>query len=60
MKISLTSIQKCKVVLSQQTIGLKWIEIFFRMHILNSEYFFLDLIGCNWIEKLHLLFKIFN
>jgi len=28
---------------------LKWIEIFsIRMRILNSEYFFLDLIGFNW------------
>jgi len=32
-------------------IGLKWIKKLFsiRMHILNSEYFFLDLIGFNWI-----------
>jgi len=40
------------------------------MRILNSEYFFLDLIGfnwiqldsigCNWIEKLHFLLKILN
>jgi len=40
------------------------------MRILNSEYFFLDLIEfnwiqldsieCNWIEKLHFLFKILN
>jgi len=40
------------------------------MRILNSEYFFLNLIGfnwiqldsigCNWIEKLHFLFKILN
>jgi len=40
------------------------------MHILNSEYFFFDLIGFNWIqldaieynriEKLHFLFKILN
>ena len=49
---------------------LKWIEIFFYSNVLNSEYFFLDLIGfnwiqlapigCNWIEKLHFLFKILN
>jgi len=48
--------------------GLKFFSI--RMRILNSEYFFLDLIGfnwiqldsigCNWIEKLHFLFKILN
>jgi len=48
--------------------GLKF--FFIRIRILNSEYFFLDLIGfnwiqldsigCNWIEKLHFLFKILN
>jgi len=31
--------------------GLKWIEIFsIRMRILNSKYFFLDLIEFNWIQ----------
>ena len=44
--------------------GLKFFSI--RMRILNNEYFFgfnwiqLDSIGCNWIEKLHFLFKILN
>jgi len=30
------------------------------MCILNNEHFLLDSVGCNWIEKLHFLFKILN
>ena len=51
---------------------LKWVEIFFYSNVLNFSIriLFLDLIGfnwiqlasigCNWIEKLHFLFKILN
>jgi len=46
---------------------LKWIEIFFYPNayfnvniFLGFNWIQLDSIGCNWIEKLHFLFKILN
>ena len=51
--------------------GFKWIEIFFYpnayfkkrilfLDLIESNWIQLDSIGCNWIEKLHFLFKILN